>query len=181
MRTAGARGLVMLSLMLALPAFTQAQSPAEVPVGTKVALRFLTGLDSTTAVQDQRIDFRVAAPVTVHRRIVLREGVAAHGFVVSVIRETRSGVDGRIRIAFVETTAVDGHLIRLGRIDVTPASFRRVEDPVAFIATSKEGAILLGSDGATGVGAPVRGRRVAVPAGAVVVTSTTHRVQVNTR
>ncbi len=74
MRTAGTRGLVMVSLLLALPTFTQAQSPAIVPVGTKVALRFLTGLDSTTAVQDQRIDFRVAAPVTVNRRIVLREG-----------------------------------------------------------------------------------------------------------
>ncbi len=81
----------------------------------------------------------------------------------------------------METTTVDGHLIRLARIELTPASFRQVKDPVESIATSTEGVILLGSDGVTVVGAPVRGRRVAVPAGAVAVTSTTHRVQVNTR
>ncbi len=168
----------MLAVILYLPALGGAQSLVDVPVGTKVALRLLGGLDSTTAAQDQRVSFRVAASVSVNRRIVLREGTAAHGVVVSVVREASPEEGPRIRIAFVETTAVDGSVIRLTRIDATPGSLRQVRDLAAVAATSPVGTILY-SNGAT-VAALSRGGHVVVPAGAVVVTATTHAVQINT-
>ncbi len=176
MTRTGACGLIILGGILCLPAVTQAQPQVEVPVGTKVALRFLTGLDARTAVQDQRVNFRVAVPTTVNRRTVLREGTAAHGFVVSVIGGTAPRAGVRIRIAFVETTAVDGQVVRLARIEVMPEAFRQVKDPAAAVATSAVGTIMLG-DGTSST-AFVQGEHLVVPAGAVAVTATTHSIVV---
>lgn len=178
MTRTGACGLIILAGILCLPTITQAQPHVDVPVGTKVALRFLTGLDSTTAVQDQRVNFRVAVPTTVNRHTVLREGTAAHGFVVSVIGGTAPRADARIRIAFVETTAVDGQVVRLARVEVMPEAFRQVKDPPAAVVASAVGTIMIG-DG-TNWTAFVQREHLVVPAGAVAVTATTHSIEVST-
>ncbi len=178
MTRTGACGLIILGGILCLPTVSQAQPQVDVPVGTKVALRFLTGLDSATAVQDQRVNFRVAVPTTVNRRTVLREGTAAHGFVILVIRGIATSAGARIRVAFVETTAVDGQVVRLARIEVMPKAFRQVKDPAAAVVTSAVGTIMLGEDTSSTTFVP--GEHLVVPAGAVAVTATTHPIEVST-
>ena len=177
MTRTGACGLIIVGGMLCLPTVTQAQTQVDVPVGTKVALRFLTGLDSTTVVQDQRVNFRVAVPTTVNKRIVLREGTAAHGFVVLVSRGIAPSTAPRIRIAFVETTAVDGQVVRLARIEVMPDAFKQVKDPAAGVLTSAIGTIMLAESPSSPAYVP--GEHLVVPAGAVAVTATTHNIEVS--
>jgi len=176
MRRTGACWFLILGGILFLPAVTRAQPHVDVPVGTKVALRFISAVDSTTVTQDQRINFRTAVPTIVNRRTVIREGAAAHGFVVSVVGGVAPRAASRVRIAFVETDAVDGQTVRLARIELTPSAFRQVRDPATAVATSPVGTIMLGD----GIPKLVNGRHFVVPSGAVAVTATTHSIEIST-
>jgi hypothetical protein len=171
-------GVIKWTLILSLTALAQAQSQVDVPAGTKIALRFINRMDSATAVPDQRVDFRVATHGIVNRRIVIREGTEAHGIVVAVVQDASSASDLRTRIAFIETTAVDGNTVRLARVEITPAALRQVNDPIAAVPTTPVGSILVGN------GVPlrslIRDGQVSIPAGALLITATTHSLQIMT-
>lgn len=171
------RGVLIFAVLLLLPALAQAQPQVEVPVGTKVALRFLAKLDAASAAQDQRINFRVATHVIVDRRIAIREGTGAQGTVITVRQETSPSLEPRVRIAFIETTAVDGSVVRLARIDIVPGALRQIRDPASAVSTSAVGAILV-TNGP--VASLIRDGLVSIPAGAVGVTATTHSIIVST-
>ncbi len=177
---AGALIVLIVVLALSVPPKAAAQAGVLVRAGTKVPLRFVSQLDSSTAHQGQRVNFRVASNVIVNRSVVIRAGTAAHGIVESVEPESQFGKDARIRIGFVETTGADRHPIRLSPIDITPNSIRQVKDVSGAVATSVVGAVLLGPVGLA-AGALVRGGHVVVPAGAIVVAGTATSVRVRSR
>jgi len=177
---AGAAIFLTVAISLSVTPYADARAGVKVQAGTKVPLRFLKELDSSTAQQGQRINFRVASNVIVNRSVVIRAGAAAHGIVESVAREGQFGQDARIRIGFVETTGVDGRPIRLAPIDITPNSLRQVKDTGGAVATSVVGAVLLGPVGLA-AGAMVRGGHIKVPAGAIVVAATAANIEVRPR
>ncbi len=177
---AGALIVLIGVLGLSVPPKAEAQAGILVNAGTKVPLRFVKQLDSATAKQGQRVDFRVAANVIVNRSVVIRAGTAAHAIVESVEPAGQFGKDAMIRIGFVDTTGVDKRPIRLSPIDITPNSIRQVKDVSGAVATSVVGAVLLGPVGLA-AGVLVRGGHVVVPAGAVVVAATATSVRVRAR
>jgi len=172
------RGAIIAGLILALPTFAQAQAQLNVAAGTRVGLRFINRLDAAAATQDQRVDLRVASHVIVNRRIAIREGTGAHGVIAKVIHDAVSGSEQRTRIAFIETTAVDGSTVRLARIEIFPVVLRQVNDPLAALSTTAVGSILVLNSIPTA--SLFREGRVIIPAGAVAVTVTTHSLQIKT-
>lgn len=139
-------------------------------------LVFLTGVDSTRARPGMAVRFRVAADVIVGRRVAIRAGAPASGIVTQVVPAGPFGRNARVRIAFVETTAMDGRPVRLASILVNAGWTRTATDRTAAAATSGLGVILLGPVGLA-AGALIRGGAVVVPPGAIAITTTTEPIQ----
>ncbi|MGQ0571990.1 MAG: hypothetical protein ACT4P5_21000 [Armatimonadota bacterium] len=170
----------VLAVSLALPATAVASTVVTVPAATRVPLKFLATLDSSTAQQGQAVRFEVPSDVLVGRRVVVRRGASARGLVRSVEKAGAFGKNARIRIGFVQTTAVDGRPLALSNVDITPNNMRNVKDVGGAAGASAVGLVLLGPIGIA-AGALVRGGHVQVPAGAVAIVATTSRARVAVR
>lgn len=117
--------LIVLAVVISLsPQPVHAATTVSVPAGTRVALQFRSGLDSSTAKEGQRVNFRVAANVIVNRLVVIREGASARGTITDVTPPGVLGKSARIIISFVTATAVDGRPVRLSSIYITPNDVR---------------------------------------------------------
>jgi len=167
----------VLAVSLALPATVDASMVVTVPAATRVPLEFLQTVDSATAQQGQAVRFEVASNVLVGRRVVVRKGAAARGLIRSVEQAGAFGKNARVRIGFMQTTAVDGRPLALSNVDITPNNMRNVKDVGGAAGASAIGLVLLGPIGIA-AGALVRGGHVQVPAGAVAVVATTSRARV---
>lgn len=170
--------IVLLAANLAVPQAAYAAT-VKVPVGTKMALQFRNGLDSATAKEGQRVDFRVVGDVVVSRRVVIRRGASARGTVVSITPPGVFGRNAQMHIAFMTATAVDGRPVRLSSIDITPNTLRQAKDTTGAAAAAAVGLVLLGPLGVAAA-ALVRGGHVVVSAGSVAVVGTISRVTVKT-
>jgi len=167
---------VTLTVSLAGSTPATAGTSVLVPTGTKVLLKFITPVDSSTIKEGATVKFEVAADVLVDRYVIFRLGTPAQGTVTDVSQPGIFGKNARVHIAYVQATAVDGRPVRLSPLDVTPQSIQQVKDVGAAGATSIAGAILLGPIGLA-AGALIHGGQVQVPAGAVGTTEVSQAMQ----
>jgi len=167
---------VTLTVSLAGSTPATAGTSVLVPTGTKVLLKFITPVDSSTIKEGATVKFEVAADVLVDRYVIFRLGTPAQGTVTDVSQPGIFGKNARVHIAYVQATAVDGRPVRLSPLDVTPDSIREVKDVGAAGATSIAGAILLGPIGLA-AGVLVHGGQVKVPEGAVGTTEVPQALQ----
>jgi hypothetical protein len=169
--------IVLVVLIGLLPQPVHAATTVSVPAGTRVALQFRSGLDSSTAKEGQRVNFRVAANVIVNRLVVIREGASARGTITDVTPPGVLGKSARIIISFVTATAVDSRPVRLSSIYITPNDVREAKDVAGAAGAATVGMIILGPIGLAAA-ALVRGGHVVLGKGTVAVVGTVSRVRV---
>jgi hypothetical protein len=175
-----ALSMVLITLVGLSPQPAYAATTVSVPPGTRVALQFRSGLDSSTAKEGQRVNFRVAANVVVNRFVVIREGASARGTITDVTPPGVLGKSARIIISFVTATAVDGRPVRLSAIHITPNDVREAKDVAGAAGAATVGMIILGPLGVAAA-ALVKGGHVVIGRGTVAVVGTVARVRVRAR
>ena len=151
-------------------------TPVVVPHGTKVPLRFLTEVDSSTVKDGASVDFEVAADVLVDRYVVFHTGTPAHGVVTDVSGPGIFGKNARVHIEYHQAASVDGRPARLSPLDVSPETVQQVKDVGAAAGTAVAGAILLGPIGIA-AGALWRGGQVKAPVGSLSTVNVAEQLQ----
>jgi hypothetical protein len=164
----GSVAILVAAAVLALLFIPASATTAVVtPAGTRVGLEFATPLDTQTARNGDKVQFRVVADVIVGRRVVIQKGVEVTGTVTSVRKPTVYGISSRVVIGFLSVNAVDKKPVTLNDVVISPNNTKNVGGAAATVAET----ILLGPPGLLG-GAVVRGGYVKVPAGAIEAAST---------
>jgi hypothetical protein len=146
-----------------------------VPPGTRVALAFVTPVDSGKITAGTRVHFTVAADVLGGRYAIIRAGTPVTGTVTKVTRPGMFGASSEIVIGFLSAMAVDHKPIALKDLVVSKATINNAR--VGAAGASAAGAVVLGPIGLL-AGALVKGSDVNVPAGTLVVDTTTDGVNV---
>jgi hypothetical protein len=146
-----------------------------VPAGTRVALTFVTPVDSGAITAGAEVHFKVSADVVGGRYVIVRAGTPVVGTVTKVTKPGMFGVSSEVVIGFMAVTAVDGRPIALQDVTVSKATITSARAGAA--GASAAGALILGPVGLL-AGALVKGSSVSVPAGTVVVDTTTASVNV---
>jgi hypothetical protein len=108
----------LAAFMLSTPASATA---AQLPEGTVVYVRLLSPITSETAKAGDRIHFVVTSDVVAGGDVVIARRTPAEGAIVAARRASWGFIWHRAKLAFtfVQTTGVDGQLIRLraGSVD----------------------------------------------------------------
>ncbi|HKX18951.1 MAG TPA: hypothetical protein VJT33_13145 [bacterium] len=139
------------------------------PANTRVALRFLTPLDSATATQGDVVEFAVAANVVFGHFVLVQKNAHVNG---AVVRVTPPGLFGRsaaIVIGYLDAPTTDGGVVQLRNIIISRTRVTTSVEGAA--AASLAGAVLLGPVGLV-AGAFVRGGSVEAPTGAITFGNT---------
>ncbi len=146
-----------------------------VPAGTRVALTFVTPVDSEAVATGAQIHFKVSADVVGGRYVIVRAGTPVVGTVTKVTKPGMFGAGSEVVIGFIAVSAVDGRPISLQDVTVSKATITGARAGAA--GASAAGALILGPVGLL-AGALVKGGSVSVPAGTVVVDATTASVNI---
>ena len=169
---------VIVAGVLALPPTPAgAATLVWVPPGTRVALAFVTPVDSGTITAGTRVRFKVAADVVGGRHVIMRAGTRVTGTVTRVTKPGMFGASSEVVIGFLSVIAVDHKPITLQDVVVSKATISNAR--VGAAGASAAGAVVLGPIGLL-AGALVRGSYVSVPAGTLVIDTTTDGVNVST-
>ncbi len=164
--------------LLALPAATAGVGVGTdvwVPAGTRVALAFITPVDSGVITTGAKVRLKVSADVVGGRFVIVRAGTPVVGTVTKVTQPGIFGASSEVVIGFIAVTAVDGRPISLQDVTISKETITNARAGAA--GASAAGAIILGPVGLL-AGALVKGSYVSVPAGTIVVDTTTASVNV---
>ncbi len=160
-------------LVIALFALPPAPAPATtlvwVPAGTRVALTFLTPVDSSKITAGSRVRFKVAADVVGGRSVIIRAGTLVVGTVIKVTQPGMFGASSEVVVGSLSATAVDGTPIMLKDVIISKETISNSR--VGAAGASAAGAVVLGPIGLL-AGAFVKGSDVSVPVGALVIDTT---------
>jgi hypothetical protein len=159
------------------PAPAPAGTPTDVwvPAGTRVALTFVTPVDSAAVSTGAKVRFKVSADVVGGRYVIIRAGRPVMGTVTKATQPGIFGASSEVVVGFLAVTAVDGRPISLQDVTISKSTITSARAGAA--GASAAGAIILGPVGLL-AGALVKGDHVNVPAGTVVVDTTTASVNV---
>ena len=162
-------------LALTLAPAGAAATDVWVPAGTRVALTFVTPVDSDVVIPGAEVRFKVSADVVGGRYVIIRAGTPVGGTVTKVTKPGMFGASSEVVIGFIAVTAVDGRPISLQDVTISRTTINNARAGAA--GASAAGALILGPVGLL-AGALVKGGYVSAPAGAVVVDTTTISVNV---
>lgn len=167
--------LVAAGLLVLPVAPAGAASDVWVPAATRVALTFVTPVDSGVITAGAQVRFKVSAEVVGGRYVIVRAGTPVVGVVTKVTKPGAFGASSEVVIGFLAVTAVDGRPITLADVTISKATITSARAGAA--GASAAGALILGPVGLL-AGALVKGSYVSVPAGTIVVDTTTASVNV---
>ena len=167
--------LLAASSLVPSPGLAGAPTDVWVPAGTRVALAFVTPVDSAAIATGAKVRFKVSADVVGGRYIIIRAGTPIVGTVTKVTQPGIFGASSEVVVGFLAVTAVDGRPISLQDVTISKSTITSARAGAA--GASAAGAIILGPVGLL-AGALVKGDYVNVPAGTVVVDTTTASVNV---
>jgi len=161
---------MLVAAMLRLPPPAWAATAIYVPAGTRVGVRFVTRLDSSTVIQGTRVGLSVTTDVIGGRHVAIRAGTPVSGIVTEVTRPDTFGTRDQVVIGFLRVNGTDGHPIVLRDLVVSKEMVGSGRPAVADALAARP----------TGqfVGALVSGGHVIVPPGAIVTDTTAASVTV---
>ena len=106
--------------LLALPAATAGEgTDVWVPAGTRVALAFVTPVDSGVITTGAKVRLKVSADVVGGRYVIVRAGTPVVGTVTKVTQPGIFGASSEVVIGFIAVTAVDGRPISLQDVTIS--------------------------------------------------------------
>lgn len=161
--------LLVIAPLVLPPAPGQATTLVWVPTGTRVALTFLTPVDSSKITAGSRVRFKVSADVVGGRSVIIRAGTPVVGKVIKVSQPGMFGASSEVVVGSLSTTAVDGTPIMLKDVIISKETISNSQ--VGAAGASAAGAVILGPIGLL-AGAFVKGSDVSVPVGTLVIDTT---------
>ena len=103
-------GAVVLNLLVAVPAMAET---VRLKAGTFIPVTLAESLTSESHVTGDSIMFRVANDIVVDGKVVIEGGAMVNGTITFAEKSAMVGQAGKISVAMLNTTAVDGTVVTL--------------------------------------------------------------------